>query len=319
MKSAKLTSRSPRKGLSAAGVALVVAAVLPWLLGGNLYAYDLAVVAMVYGLFAVAWDVFCGSTGEYSFGHSLFIGVSAYAVALLQARLGLPPVAACLAGALVGALAGAVAGLLTIRHTAAVFAMVTMALQLTFHRSLFIWSNCFGGEEGVIVHSALLPHVQSWYVLTAGISVAVLALAVWVRGTHAGRLLRSSGGDTRVSMASGVPVPHVRVVGVAVSGLLAGLGGSILAVHHRLANHELAGDGLSGLILLLCLVGGAGTAIGPWLAAVLYVAILREALAPLGRFEPVLVFGVMFVFIWACPQGLGNLLRRFGRRHEAHG
>jgi branched-chain amino acid transport system ATP-binding protein/branched-chain amino acid transport system permease protein len=120
-------------------------------------------------------------------------------------------------------------------------------------------------------------------------------------------------------MASGVPVPHVRVVGVAVSGLLAGLGGSLMAMHHRLANHELAGDGLSGLILLLCLAGGAGSAIGPWVAAVLYVAFLREALAPLGRLEPVLVFGVMFVFIWACPRGLSNLMRRFGKRHEARG
>src|ERR1700726_1260493 len=87
--------------LSVAG-ATAVALVLPLGWGYSTYALDLATVAMIYAMFTVSWDLFCGATGELSFGHTFFVGTAAFATALLESRLGFSPLAAIIAGALVG-------------------------------------------------------------------------------------------------------------------------------------------------------------------------------------------------------------------------
>jgi branched-chain amino acid transport system permease protein len=302
----------------------VVLIVLPAVLGGNSYAYDLAALAAIYAIIAVSWDVFSGLTGEFSFGQSLFVGVAAYAAAISQAHLSLPPYLAFLLGVSLGGLTGTVLGLMTLRHAAASFAVVTMAAQLAFHRSLFVCSGLFGGEEGVLMPASTMPAGVPAYSLSALIAVGCLIAAMWLRGTHFGLQLRASGGDTRTSAASGVAVPKTRVLGATLSGALAGVGGSLLASHYRLANHEMAGDAFSGLILLLCLTGGTGTILGPWLAAIAYVAFLREWLMSLGKLEPVLVFGTMLLLIWVFPDGLAAgiksiRLERFARRRHGGG
>jgi branched-chain amino acid transport system permease protein len=298
----------------AAAVALLLAVACPHLLGGGQYAFDMVQVALAFALIAAAWDFLCGLTGETSFGHSLFVGVAAYAAALAEARWGVGPVGAALVGAGAGALAGGLVGLLTLRQAGAVFAMVTMASQLTFHRALFMWSGFFGGEEGVAMPRRLVESASGQYWLAVAAAVGGLLALLLLRETSFGRQLKASGGDTRVGVASGVAVPRVRVAGTVVSALLAGVGGVLLATQSMVATHELAGDALAGLIFLLAVVGGTGTLLGPWLAALVYVCGLRHVLSPLGRAEPVIVFGLLLMLVWIMPDGIGNALKRLGRR-----
>ncbi len=298
--------------------AMAVVVVCPLLLGGNQYALDVAQVALAFALFTVAWDFLCGSTGEVSFGHSLFVGMAAYTAALTEARLGFSPALAILSGIAVGSAAGVIVGLLTLRQTGAVFAMVTMAVQLTFHQSLFLGSSFFGGEEGIAIPHRLVDDPLAQYCLTALVATGGLILATFLRDTRFGRQLRAAGGDTRIGLVSGVPVPRVRVMGTAVSAFLASTGGSLLAMQNMAANHEMAGDALAGLIFLLAVIGGTGTLLGPWLAAIIYIVGLRHALSFLGGGEPVVVFGVLLLLIWLSPAGLGNVLKwRLRKRFES--
>jgi branched-chain amino acid transport system permease protein len=302
-----------RRSRILAGIAFATFAAVasPFLLGGNQYARDVVQVALVFALFATAWDFLCGLTGEVSFGHSLFVGMAAYATALAQARLDLPPALAVLVGTAVGTLGGLLVGLLTLQQTGAVFAMVTMAVQLTFHRTLFIWSRFFGGEEGISVSKALVHDATAQYWLTVVIAIGGLTLAMVLRGTRFGRQLQASGGDTRVGLVCGVPVPWVRVAGATVSGFLASVGGSLLVMQNMSANQEMAGDALAGLIFLLAVIGGTGTLIGPWLAGMVYVCVLRQALVWLGRAEPVAMFGILLLLTWLLPDGIANALSRW--------
>ncbi len=303
------TSRTARLATTVA-TAAAAALILPLVLGTSTYARDVATVALIYALFALSWDFFCGATGELSFGHTLFVGTAAFAAALLQSRLGMSPPLAVGLGALVGGCAGCLIGVLTIKHSGAVFTMVTMAAQLSFHRTLFLWSDTFGGEEGVLFSESWLDDPGQRYAVVASLAVGGLAVALVVRETRFGRQLRASGGDPRIGLASGVSVPYVRMVGCTFSGLLAGIGGSLLAMHNMVANHELAGDTLSGMIFLLAMVGGFGTLIGPWLAALLYLAVVRELLVPLGDSEPLVVFGLLMTLLWIMPNGIGGVLAR---------
>src|SRR4051794_30798166 len=129
MKFADASRRRFRPDASLLSVAALIA-VAPALLGGSRYAYDIAVVAMVYGMFAVSWDLACGTTGELSFGHSFFVGTAGFTAAIVISRCDVPPWAALLIGAGAGALAGLVIGLLTLRPTGPVFTLVALAAQL---------------------------------------------------------------------------------------------------------------------------------------------------------------------------------------------
>ena len=300
----------------------VLVAVLGILLGNGHHPYllDVLKLGLAYALFAVSWDAFCGLTGETSFGHTLLIGSAAYATALLQSRLAVPPVLAACGGALVGGIAGSLLGSLTLRQTGSVFAMVTMAAQLTFHRSLFIWSGFFGGEEGILLRRSLANSAVAEYLLVGTAALAALFGTAWMRRTGFGLRLRASGQDSRVGLASGVPVARVRVAGFALSGLLAGLGGSLLVGQTMVANQEMAGDALAGLIFVLAVIGGTGTLIGPWLAAFLYVAVVRESLTFLGEAGPVVTYGLLLVLVWVAPDGVGTAVghvRRWARRGAA--
>lgn len=307
---------SRRRRWSAAAPALVAAAAagsLPLLLGASPYALDIATVALLFAMFTSSWDFFCGATGELSFGHSFFIGTAAFGTALVVARLGFPAALAIPSGALVGAASGFLIGLLTLRHSGAVFTLVTMAAQLGFHRSLFLWSDLFGGEEGVLIGTPWIQDPMARFALVATVAVGSLGAMAWLRSSTLGRQLRASGGDVRIGLASGVRVPRIRTVGATVSGLVAGLAGSLYAMHQMLANQETAGDTLSGMIFLLAMVGGFGTLLGPWLAAVVYVAFVREALLGLGEVEPLVAVGLLFLAIWVAPGGTVPLFRRLPR------
>jgi branched-chain amino acid transport system permease protein len=198
-----------------------------------------------------------------------------------------------------------------LRHSGAVFTLVTMALQLSFYRTLFLWSNTFGGGEGVFIRTPWVQGAPQRYALVALLSVASLGVAVFVRETSFGRQLRASGGDVRVALASGVRVPLVRTLGATLSGLIAGLAGSVLAMQNMGANPELASDMVSGLIFLLAMAGGFGSLAGPWLAAVIYQTVVREALVSLQSAAPMVAFGLLLVAIWAMPDGVSGFLSRW--------
>jgi len=310
----KTMANARLRGVLPVAGAIAVAVLLPIGWGYSTYALDLATVALIYAMFTVSWDLFCGATGELSFGHTFFVGTAAYATALLESRLGCPPVAAVLSGALVGGLAGTLVGVLTLRHSGAVFTLVTMALQLSFHRTLFLWSNVFGGGEGVFIGTSWVNGAFQRYAVVAILSIASLGVAVLVRETSFGRRLRASGGDVRIGLACGVRVPLVRTAGATLSGLIAGLGGSALAMQSMVANPELASDTTSGLIFLLAMVGGFGSLIGPWLAAVIYLTVVHEGLVSLGSAQPMVAFGLLFLAIWAMPEGVTGVFSRWARR-----
>jgi branched-chain amino acid transport system permease protein len=294
--------------------AATVAVLLPLGWRYSTYALDVASVALIYAMFTVSWEFFCGATGELSFGHTFFVGTAAYATALVQGKLGFSAFSSLLAGALVGAAAGALVGVLTLRHTAAVFTLVTMALQLTFYRTLFLGSDFFGGEEGVFLRESWVSGGLQRFVLIAILSVASLGAALWLRESSFGRQLRASGGDVRVGLACGVRVPLVRTLGATISGLIAGVAGSAMAMQNMVANPELASDAMSGLIFLLAMLGGFGSLMGAWLAAVVYLAAVREGLVSLGSAEPMAAFGLLFLAIWAMPHGISGVSLRW--RHH---
>lgn len=303
MRSADAPRRRFQPDASLLSVAVLIV-LAPALLGGSRYAYDMAVVAMAYGMFAVSWDLACGTTGELSFGHSFFVGTAGFTAAIVISRFDVAPWAALFIGAGAGALAGLAIGLLTLRHTGPVFTLVTMAAQLTLYRTIFVWGSLFGGEEGIPVSAQWLDDPRTRWFVVALISFGSVVGAKYLLRSSFGLRLRASGGDRRVGQSAGVDVDVTRVQGFIISGFVAGLAGTILVLHNAIANYELTGDRLAGMIFLLSLVGGMGTLVGPWIAAFLYMTLLRELLYPAGQWQSVTSMLVVFVLLWLMPKGV---------------
>ena len=293
---------------------IALIAVTPLFLGGSRYAYDMAIVAMIYAMFAVSWDLACGTTGELSFGHSFFIGAAGFATAIAVTRLGLGAWSGLLFGTLTGGVAGLAIGLLTLKHTGPVFTLITMAAQLTLYRLVFVWGDLFGGEEGISISVSWLDDSRTRWLVIAALSLLTVIGARYLLHSSFGLRLRASGGDLRVGESAGVDVQRTRVEGFVVSGLVSGLAGSLLVLHNANANYELTGDRLAGSIFLLSMVGGMGTITGPWLAMLLYMTVLREALFSAGQWQSVTSVLIVFALLWLMPRGVWNTIAEWRRR-----
>jgi branched-chain amino acid transport system permease protein len=316
MKSAEAPGRRPRIDVGLMTIASV-AIVMPFVLGGSRYAYDMAIVAMAYAMFAVSWDLACGTTGELSFGHSFFIGTAGFATAIAISRFQFAPWPSLLIGSAAGGLAGFTIGLLTLRHTGPVFTLVTMAAQLTLYRLVFVWGDVFGGEEGIPISAHWLDEPRSRWLAVAAISFTTVLAARQLLKSPFGLRLRASGGDRRIGQSAGVDVDRTRVQGFILSGLVSGLAGSLLVLHNAIANYELTGDRLAGSIFLLSMVGGMGTIVGPWIAMFVYMTLLREVLYSAGQWQSVLSILIVFALLWLMPRGVANTLQVWLRRRPS--
>ncbi|MEW6121584.1 MAG: branched-chain amino acid ABC transporter permease [Pseudomonadota bacterium] len=220
-----------RLSIGHAEVALVaVFLALPFLLS-NFWTYTLSLtLANAIGILSVSFLIRYG--GEVSIGQNFFAAGGAYAVAILQARYGVPfPV-----GAIVGTAAGVLTGLVfswPSRNLSGVYLSVaTLALGLCVPEILLQWSSVTGGFEGLYVEPDLVPgvaaSVQQFYVALAGLCIAVVALARF-RGSRYGIALLTARYNPKAAEAFGMSLQHVRLLVFAVSAGLAGFGGSVLA------------------------------------------------------------------------------------------
>jgi branched-chain amino acid transport system permease protein len=252
-----------RAALSLAATLAAIGAV-----SSGAYALDVAAAACLTALYVVSWVVFCGPSKEVGFGHALFIGAAGYGSALAQTRWGWSPWAALVLGPVIGALVGALVGVATFRHRGLYFSMITMALQVTFYRALFLQSPLLGGEEGIVGVGAVATTRMGVLLLCAGALLLVLAAASAFLRSRAGLALAATGQNEELARSLGVDVPRARLLGLAASGALAGLGGALYVSTHGQANAELAGEALSIRIVLLGLLGGMWSVRGAVTAAV---------------------------------------------------
>jgi branched-chain amino acid transport system permease protein len=305
------TLRGLAPELGAAALAALFA--LAWALAPHSFTTDLVAAACITAILVISWTVFCGPTREINFGNAFFTGGAAYLAALAQTRLGLGPVASLLLGVAGGALLGVAVATLTIRHRALFFSMVTMALQLALYRALFFMSSLFGGEEGIVGLRAVGTSRGAIYA-TAGSACVLVAWGAsrFLRSSR-GLLLGACGQNETLARSLGVPVGRLRLLGLALAGAAAGLGGALYALTQGQASAELASEEASIHVLLLGMIGGLWSLPGALLAtfalqgvqAALFRAVTQDAL---------LFTALLLGLVLAFPRGLVPLRPRWDRR-----
>jgi branched-chain amino acid transport system permease protein len=230
-------------------------------------------------LFACAFNLLIGFTGLLSFGHAAFFGGAGYIAGHALKVWGMPFELGILAGTAFAALIGWVIGSLAIRRQGIYFTMITLALaQMLFF--VFLQASFTGGEDGLqgVPRGRLLGIVDlgkdiTMYYVTLAIVVAAFALIVRVVHSPFGQVLKAVRENEPRATSLGYDVERYKLLAFVLSAALAGLAGSLKAVVLGFATLTDVHWSMSGLVVLMTLVGGMGTLMGPALGAVIIIAL----------------------------------------------
>ena len=276
----------------------------------------------------MSYHLLLGQGGMLSFGHAVYVGAGAYAVAHAMNGWGISGVwGVALVPLLGGLVAGALAlptGWVSTRHAAMPFAMITLGVGELVWALSHMWPGFFGGEGGWGLDRAAgaLPGAGSWgpvhhlAALIAVYSVLCVGLMVaWTR-TPLGRLLNAVRDNPLRAASVGVNPHRVRHAAFVVSATFAGMAGGLAALWFELVSPEVFSTHRSGAYLLFAFIGGATVLAGPLLGAVLMVV----ALVIGSSWTPawLLYLGVLFVVLLLLePGGLAGVALRMGRWTQA--
>jgi branched-chain amino acid transport system permease protein len=255
--------------------------------------------ALCFALFACAFNLLIGYVGLLSFGHAAFFGAAGYVTAHSAKVWGLPPELAILMGTAASALLGLVFGGLAIRRQGIYFAMVTLALaQMLFFYAL--QAPFTHGEDGIqaVPRGHLFgvidlnqPLVMYYFVL----AIFLIGFAVIYRTINSpfGQVLKAIRENEPRAISLGYKTDHYKLVAFVLSATLAGLAGGTKSLVFQLASLTDVDWTMSGQVVLMTLLGGLGTVLGPVVGAFIVVT-MENYLAQFGSWVTI-IQGVIFV------------------------
>ncbi|ABC81909.1 branched-chain amino acid ABC transporter permease [Anaeromyxobacter dehalogenans] len=270
-------------------------------------------------LFASAFNLLLGYTGLLSFGHAAFLGASAYATGWALRSWGLPPEVAVLLGTALAAALGLAFGALAIRRSGIYFAMITLGFaQLVYF--LVVQLPWTGGEDGLqgIPRGRALgllplddPRTAYWFVYAAFLA------GFWLlhRAIHSpfGHVLRAIRENEPRAVSLGYDVARYKLLAFVLSAGVSGLAGGLKAVVLQFASLSDVHWHRSGEVVLMTLLGGMGTVLGPSVGALLVVA-LENYLADTGSWVTVITGAVFVACVVAFRRGIVGEVRALVRR-----
>ena len=278
---------------------------------------------LCFALFACAFNLLLGYAGLLSFGHAAFFACGGYITGyMLSTYSGLSTELGILVGTLASTVLGAVFGLLAIRRQGIYFAMITLALaQMVFF--VFVQAPFTGGENGM--QGVPRGHLFGLFDMQNNTSLYYFVLAVFVIGfaiiqrtIHSpyGQVLKAIRENEPRAISLGYNVDAHKLLAFVISAALTGLAGSTKTVVFQLASLTDAHWHMSGEVILMTLLGGVGTILGPIVGATVVVT-LQSSLSngPLGEWVHV-ILGVIFVLcVLLFRSGIVGWLERLVKRN----
>ena len=279
---------------------MVIAALLLALLVAPFVIYPVFLMKLLcFALFACAFNLLIGYVGLLSFGHAMFFGLGAYVTAHVVKEWGWPTEAGLLAGTATAAVLALATGALAIRRQGIYFAMVTLALsQMVYF--YFLQAPFTHGEDGIqgVPRRPLFGIID----LNQDLNLYYVVLAIFAAGflliyrtIHSpfGQVLKAIRENEPRAISLGYRVDQYKLMAFVLSGALAGLAGSTKVIVFKLASLTDAAWQMSGEVILMTLIGGLGTVLGPAIGATIIIA-MQDYLKGLGDWVLV-AQGVVFV------------------------
>ncbi len=292
---------------------VAVSALLPFMVPQ--FALTILIEALIFSLFAMSLDLMVGYCKLYSFGHAAAYGLGAYACAILLTRLDVPlPIGIVLAVTLTVVIAIPVAWICT-RSTGVSFAMLTLAFAQLGYAMLFRFKEFTGGSDGIDgIPRPAGPFGMTWFqsktgyfYLVLGCLVGAYLLCRAIVLSPFGAVLAGIRENEAKTRALGYNTRAYKLATVVLAYGFGALAGALYAPFAGFASPELFFWLASGRVLIMVIVGGAGTLVGPMLGGAFFLVLEHE----LSRVTDVwpLIFGAAFIFfVMFAPQGIWGLI-----------
>ena len=310
--------------------AAVAALVFPFLAGD--YLLYLANLMAVLALGALGLNILIGFTGQISLGHAAFMGVGAYATAILASRFGLPFWLSIPAGGALATGAGMVVGAPSLRIKGLYLAIATLSAQVIFEWIFSNWTSVTGGIRGLNVAPASIAGVpldtdERMYFLVVGVTIVHFLLASNLRRSRWGRAFVAVRDRDVAAEIVGVNLFRTKILAFMVSSYYAGIAGGLWVYFTKVVTPENFPLSLSIQFLAIVIVGGLGSIKGTVYGTV-FMTLVPEVLKAVTGLARVVwptaqsylfplrdvVFGLLIVvFLIFEPHGLAELWNRVKR------
>ena len=276
---------------------------------------------LCFALFACAFNLLLGFTGLLSFGHAAFLGTGAYTTGYAMTHLPVTPEVALILGALAAAALGVVFGGLAIRRQGIYFAMITLALaQMVYFFCL--QAPFTGGEDGLQgvprgVLFGILDLRDDMMMYYFVLAVVVAGFLIIYRTIHSpfGQILKAIRENEPRALSLGYDVDRYKLVAFVLSAALAGLAGATKTLVLGFATLTDVHGGTSGEVVLMTLVGGVGTVLGPIAGAVIIVVLQNELADKVGSWVTVIMGAIFVATVLAFRRGVvGEIAARLGSK-----
>ena len=297
--------------------------VFPWLMP-----YEaLAINILIFGLFAMGFNLLFGYMGLLSFGHAAFLGMGSYITGISIVSYGMPWGAAILFGVIAAAFGGLVIGFLAIRTRGIYFSMVTLALGQIVYYGFYKAEKLTGGENGLrgvkvdpfnilgFKVDFLNPLVKYYIILF------FVVIAIWL----VSRILKSPLGSVMEAirenekrvLACGYNVAQTKLLVFILSAAICGLAGSLRALHLSIVPIDSLHYLQSGQAVMMSILGGMGTFFGPFIGATVMLY-LEDVVTSFTKHWMAVVGLIFMFFVLFLPKGLwGSILERLGSQKGA--
>jgi len=257
----------------------------------NPYYLDIFVLAMIYSIFAASWDFLAGFTGQVSFGHAIFFGISGYYVSATLVFNNFSWWAALIVGVIIAVFVGFIIGIICLRMKGPYLALGTMTIGLMFMNLYRIgpFKKYLWGDEGITGVPALSTNAIVVYYTTLIFMIISIIIMLRITKTNMGTIFKSIRDDETGSGASGINTTKYKVIAFMISSLFAGLAGGFFVMYNRSVGPLIFQPYYSFIILIMTALGGIATISGSALGAFTFV-LLTEALRDLKELDPTNVF-----------------------------
>jgi len=286
-----MTQNPSRDLLLLAGFSFAVLAMPLWMAPLGAAYPDLLQKFAIYGIFAIGFNILFGLTGYLSFGHAAFLGVGSYTAVWCFKLLTMNVIPAVLCGTAVAGLFALAIGYISLRRSGIYFSILTLAFaQMSYNMAYSVLTPITNGETGLQITrtdprlidtaiwgpSTIIPHTNLFGIPMSGYTgfyfcavllIAAFYIAMRIARSPFGTMLRAiRSNQTRLNY-TGVNSRPYALAAFVISGLYAGLAGALLAVTDPLAGAERMQWTASGEVVLMTILGGVGTLLGPVLGA----------------------------------------------------
>ena len=286
----------------------------------------LAINILIFGLYAVGFNLLFGYTGMLSFGHAAFLGTGSYLCGIAIVSFGWPWWAAIVLGVVASTAIGAVIGFLAIRTRGIYFSMVTLALAQIVYYAFYKaerWTDGENGLRGVTVndidvfgwHLNFVDPITKYYVI-----LVFVAAALWfvsrVLNSPFGAVMEAIRENEKRTSACGYDVARAKLLVFTLSAGVCGLAGALRALHLSIVPIDSLHYLQSGQAVMMCLLGGMGTFFGPFVGAAAFLY-LEDVMTTFTTHWMVAVGVTFMIFVLFFPKGIWGSLLHWLRRRDA--